>query len=132
MFFLNQLRPYPEIAVPEVLGYGRNEGVEYILMTRMPGVPALTVDLQGAKRTEVLLRLGRVLRRLHSISQPPFYSSSLFPGYRNLEEFAARARAGLDNAVQVISETPHLWQLSISPDDLTAKALSGLPTTVDR
>ena len=82
VFFLNQLRAYPEIVAPQVLGYGQEESIEYIVMTRMPGVAALTVDLQGAKRTEVLLRLGRVLQRLHSIPQPPFHSGSLFPGYR--------------------------------------------------
>ena len=131
VFFLNRLRPYPEIAVPQVLGYGRKEGIEYILMTRMPGVAALTVDLNGAKRTDVLLRLGRVLRRLHSIPQPPFQNSALFPGYRTGEEFAAAAQAGLAGSVQVIIETPDLWPLDLPPEDLAEKALSGLPTTVD-
>ena len=131
VFFLNQLRAYPEIVVPQVLGYGREEGIEYIVMTRMPGVAAETVDLKGAKRTEVLLRLGRLLRRLHSISQPPFHSGSLFPGYRTGEEFAAALRSGLTQAVQGIAEKPDNWTLDISPKDLAAKALAGLPSTLD-
>lgn len=131
VFFLNQLRSYPEIVVPQVQGYGRVGGIEYVLMTRMPGVAALTVDLQGAQRTEVLLQLGRLLQRLHSISQPPFYSSSLFPGYRTLEEFTGAVRTGLAEAVQVIGGIPDLWPLNISPDDLAAKALTGLNTTVE-
>jgi aminoglycoside phosphotransferase (APT) family kinase protein len=131
VFFLNQLRTYPEIVVPRVLGYGREKSIEYIVMTRMPGVAALTVDLKGAKRTEVLLQLGRVLRRLHSISQHPFYSSSLFPGYRTQEEFTAGARANLAHAVQVIAETPDLWPLDISPEDLAEKALAGLSTAME-
>ncbi len=131
VFFLNQLRAYPEIVVPQVLGYGREESIEYIVMTRMPGVAALTVDLNGAKRTDVLLRLGRVLRRLHSIPQPPFQNSALFPGYRTGEEFAAAAQAGLAGSVQVIIETPDLWPLDLPPEDLAEKALSGLPTTLD-
>jgi aminoglycoside phosphotransferase (APT) family kinase protein len=131
VFFLNQLRAYPEIVVPQVLGYGREESIEYIVMTRMPGVAALTVDLNGVKRTEVLLQLGRVLRRLHSIPQPPFQNSSLFPGYRTREEFAAAAQSGLAGSVQVIGETPDLWSLDISPEKLAENAFSGLPTTVD-
>ena len=79
----------------------------------------------------MLLQLGRVLRRLHSIPQPPFQSGSLFPGYRTTTEFAAAAQVGLASSVQVIGETPDLWPLDISPEELAAKALSGLPTTVD-
>jgi hypothetical protein len=33
--------------VPRVLGYGRHDHVEYIVMTRMPGVAALTVEITG-------------------------------------------------------------------------------------
>lgn len=131
VFFLNQLRAYPDIVVPEVLGYGREEGIEYIVMTRIHGVAAGTIDLSGTKKTELLLRLGRVLRCLHSISQPAFHSSPLFPGYRTGEEFAAAARAGLTRAVQIISQTSDLWPLGIPPDDLAAKALAGLPNKVE-
>src|ERR671938_529371 len=38
-FHLDQLASRaPEISVPRVLGYGREGGVEYLLMTGMPGV----------------------------------------------------------------------------------------------
>ena len=46
-FFLHQLAAYPDIVVPRVLGYGRHDHVEYLVMTRMLGVPALTVELTG-------------------------------------------------------------------------------------
>ena len=42
-FFLHQLAAYPDIVVPHVLGYDRHDNIEYIVMTRMQGVPALTV-----------------------------------------------------------------------------------------
>src|SRR2546430_8018562 len=45
VFFLNQLSAYPDIVVPHVLGYGRHDTIECIVMTRMQGVPALTVEL---------------------------------------------------------------------------------------
>jgi hygromycin-B 7''-O-kinase len=130
-FFLQQLAAYPDMVVPQVLGYGRHEHIEYLVMTRMPGVPALTVALTGGRRTAVLQQLGRTLRRLHSIPQVPFYGSALFPGTRTREEFVARVRANLAQAVQVIDATPHLWQLDVSPADLASRVLAALPAAVD-
>ncbi len=92
-FFLHQLSAYPDIVVPHVLGYGRHDSIEYLVMTRMPGVSALTVELTGAKRTDVLHQLGRTLRRLHSIPQAPFSDSALFPG-NHTRECVRRAYAG--------------------------------------
>jgi len=130
-FFLNQLAAYPDIVVPHVLGYGLQDHIEYIVMTQMPGVPALTVELTGVHRTDVLHQLGRTLRRLHSIPQTPFYDSTLFPGSRTREEFVARVRTNLEQAVQVIGATPNLWRLDVSPADLASRVLAGLPASVD-
>jgi hygromycin-B 7''-O-kinase len=130
-FFLHQLAAYPDIVVPHVLGYGRHEHSEYLVMTRMPGVPALTVALTGGQRMAVLHQLGRTLRRMHSIPQAPFYGSTLFPGSRTREEFVARVQANLVQAVQVIGATPHLWQLDVSPADMASRVLATLPASVD-
>jgi hygromycin-B 7''-O-kinase len=130
-FFLNQLAAYPDIVVPHVLGYGRQDNTEYIVMTQMPGVSALTVELTGVQRIDVLQQLGRTLRRLHSIPQTPFYGSTFFPGPRTQEAFAERARATLVHAVQVIGATPNLWRLDVSPVDLVSRVLATLPASVD-
>ena len=130
-FFLHQLAAYPDIVVPHVLGYGRHDNIEYIVMTRMPGVPALTVELTGVQRMDVLHQLGRTLRRLHSIPQAPFYGSALFPGNRTRDAFVERVRANLAHAVQVIDATPNLWQLDVSPADLASRVLAALPASVD-
>ena len=130
-FFLNQLAAYPDIVVPHVLGYGRHDNIEYIVMTQMPGVPALTVELTGVRRTHVLHQLGRTLRRLHTIPQAPFYGSALLPGSRTREEFVAQARANLAQAVQIIAATPDLWQLDMAPADLASRVLAALPACVD-
>ena len=130
-FFLNQLSAYPEIVVPQVLGYGRHDNIEYIVMTLMPGVPVLTVELTGVQRMNVLHQLGRTLRRIHSIPQAPFYGSALFPGNRTRDEFVERVRATLAHAVQVIGETPNLWRLGVSPADLASRVLAALPASVD-
>jgi aminoglycoside phosphotransferase len=130
-FFLHQLAAYPDIVVPHVLGYGRHGNIEYIVMTQMPGVPALMVELTGVQRTDMLHELGRTLRRLHSIPQAPFYGSVLFPGARTQEEFVARVRENLRHVVQVIGATPNLWRLDVSPADLASRALAALPASVD-
>jgi hygromycin-B 7''-O-kinase len=130
-FFLQQLATYPDIVVPHVLGYGQHEMIEYLVMTQMQGVSALTVELAGEQRIAVLHQLGRTLRRLHALPQAPFSSSALFPGTRTRAAFVERAQATLAQAVEVIGATPNLWQLAVSPADLTSKVLATLPATVD-
>jgi hygromycin-B 7''-O-kinase len=130
-FFLHQLAAYSDIVVPHVLGYGRHDNIEYIVMTQMPGVPALTIELTGVQRRDVLHQLGRILRRLHAIPQAPFYGSALFPGSRTQDAFVERARANLAHAVQVIGDTPNLWQLGVSPADLASRVLAALPASVE-
>jgi hygromycin-B 7''-O-kinase len=130
-FFLHQLAAYPDIVVPHVLGYGRHDNIEYIVMTQMPGVSALTVELTGVQRRDVLHQLGRTLRRLHAMPQAPFYGSTLFPGNRTREEFVARVQANLVHAVRVIGATPNLWRLDVAPEDLASRVLAVLPASVD-
>jgi hygromycin-B 7''-O-kinase len=130
-FFLQQLAAYPDIVVPQLLGYGRQETIEYLVMTRMPGVPALAVALTGEHRHNVLYQLGRTLRRLHALPQAPFSGNALFPGTRTREAFVERVRANLAHAVQVIGDTPHLWQLDVTPADLASRVLAALPASID-
>ena len=128
-FFLQQLATYPDIVVPQVLGYGRQDTIEYLVMTHMPGVPALSVELTGVHRHNVLHQLGRTLRRLHALPQAPFSDSPLFPGTRTREAFVERVRANLAQAVQVIGDTPDLWQLDVAPADLASRVLAALPAS---
>lgn len=131
VFFLQQLASHPDISVPRVLGYGKEPGIEYICMTRMSGVPARSVDLPNHKRAELLRRLGRTLRRIHSIPQDPFYSSPLFPGMRSRDAFVERMKVGFAEAVQALHANPALWPLNVTPADLAAGALSTIPQRID-
>ena len=130
-FFLHQLATYPDIVVPHVLGYGRHDHVEYLVMTRMLGVPALTVELTGRRRMDVLHQLGRTLRRIHATPQAPFYGSALFPGSRTRDTFVEHARTNLAHAVQVIETTHNLWPLDIAPADLASRVLAMLPASIE-
>ena len=62
---MGQLAEYPDIVVAEVLGYDKDGSIEYTSMTRMPGVPELSVETEGAARTNLLHQLGRTMRRIH-------------------------------------------------------------------
>jgi hygromycin-B 7''-O-kinase len=130
-FFLHQLAAYPDIAVPHVLGHGQHETIDYIVMTRMPGVSALTVELTGGHRRDVLHALGRTLRRIHAIPQAPFYGSALFPGSRTRDTFVERARTNLAHAVQVLETTHTLWPFDIAPAALASRVLAMLPAAVE-
>src|SRR5689334_21904142 len=62
-FHLRQLAEFaPDVSVPRVLDYGREDDVEYILMSRMPGAAMRSVQLPDAARRTVLRDLGILLR----------------------------------------------------------------------
>lgn len=125
--FLAALAADPEVRVPRVLGAGRAEGVEYLCMTRMPGVAAGTVALDGRARTELLQALGRMLRHVHALPQAPFRASALFPGPRTPEAFVQRFEAALREAVVRMEREPALWTLAVEPAAVAAAARAALP-----
>src|SRR5712691_10031307 len=49
-FILGQLADQADLPVPRVLGYGHEDDVEYLLMTRIPGVTLERTSLSGAAR----------------------------------------------------------------------------------
>ena len=130
-FFLGQLAAYPEIVVPRVLGYGRQDIFEYTVKTRMPGVAALTVELNGTVRMDVLRQLGRTLRRIHSIPQEPFFKNSLFLGSRNREQFNELVQAGLADSVRIIDDNPDLWVSDVSPAEVASRVATSIAESVD-
>jgi aminoglycoside phosphotransferase (APT) family kinase protein len=117
----------PDVYVPRVLGFGGHTGsIEYILMTRIPGVPVRDVALEGQARSRLLVDLGRSLRRLHSLPLRPFEDTGLFPGDKNAEEVRSRLTNGMRRAVDVISTSDEAWTLGISPEAILEKCTSGI------
>ena len=130
-FFLNQLEGCPEISVPRVLGYGKEGSVEYLCLTRMDGVAAQSVEIEGAGRTELMHRLGEALRRIHSLPQERFHASPLFPGVRSRAAFVDRVRTDLDEAVRAIQDDPELWPFTAAPEEVAAEVLDAVPAQFD-
>jgi len=78
-FFLNRIAKETDASVPRVLGYEKRGTLEYICMTRMPGIAAEHTRLSKTEKNALLLELGRELRKIHSIDQKPIVESGLFP-----------------------------------------------------
>ncbi|MBM3226879.1 MAG: aminoglycoside phosphotransferase family protein, partial [Candidatus Tectomicrobia bacterium] len=130
-FFLQQLAAYPDIVVPQVLGHGQDDDIEYLVLTRMPGIPARTVTMTDAQRVTVLQQLGRTLRRLHTLPQAPFAGSPLLPGHRTRLAFVEQVETNLAQAVEVLETTATLWPFAMAPGALASQLLAELPDAID-
>jgi len=131
-FFLNQLVQNEHISVPKVLGYGREDAIEYTVMTRMPGVAVVNTTLAGVARKETLYKLGQTLRLIHSVSQEPFIASQQFPGDTNFAEVKARFQESFEGLIEQIHEKNLEWSLSYTPEQVAEKALAALPRSDNR
>jgi aminoglycoside phosphotransferase (APT) family kinase protein len=126
-FHLDQLaRHAPEISVPRVLGYGCQDGVEYLLMTRMPGVPMRGLTLAGESRAALLRELGTALRVMHGLEVEPFRGSGLFPGDADTAATRTRLHGDLERAVEAASAMRAAWTLAVSPEEAAARVRPGL------
>lgn len=124
VLFLNTLRAFPEITVPEVFGYGReNEQIEYTLMSRMPGKAMRFVNPTGEKRKKILFKLGQMLYFIHHLpDQEKLLNSHLFPVDHNAQDLAKRVLNPLRELAEQIGREKRAWPLSLSPQEIVEKA----------
>ena len=142
VFFLNQLATAaPELSVPRVLGYGREQitddalgdvKIEYTLMTRMRGIAMRHARLDNDARREVLLQLGAVLRRIHSLPVAPFVASELFHGDQSVVDTRMRFGNYFNDLADDIRHESIPWRLPLTPEQVGAKAIASLPRTLER
>jgi hygromycin-B 7''-O-kinase len=119
-FFLRELGAYEDLSVPRLLGYGREDSIEYICMTRMAGIASNKLNLSRPERLSLLLEVGRALRKLHSIDQTAIRRSGLFPGDQSVEELRSRVKA-IVNQAAAAAKRQGTWTLAIAPDTLGAR-----------
>ena len=130
VFFLNRLTSRPDISVPRVLGYGRvGSSIEYICMTRMPGVAIVHTSLSGPALQAAMADLGSMLRRIHALPREPFELSGLFPCDHGSADVRARLAELFDEAVAQIRAEAPVWTLPDTPRDVAEHALAVLPDT---
>lgn len=132
VLFLQQLAEHTEVAVPRVLGYGKEGSVEYTIMTRIAGVPMGNVAIEGEGRERALFALGRTLRRIHRIPQQAFQSDGTFPVRHTFEDVRADFRETFDSLIERLQKTNVPWNLPVSPEKLAERAMDSLPVTDER
>ncbi len=130
--FLQALQP-SGASVPEVLGYGKDESVEYTVMTRIPGVAVVHASLDAEARHNMLFELGRTLRSIHGIPQEPLRATDLFPVEDTPEAFSAHVSEALEDAVAHLREAEAPWDIPhLSPEQIAQLAVDALPRTTLR
>ena len=133
VFFLKQLEQSPNTSVPRVLGYGREGGlIEYTVLTRMPGKAMRHVSLDENGRTQVLIELGKTLRRIHRLPQELFQRSGLFPEDGSSEIVRARFSHYFTSMVERIRTQDRPWTLDRTPEQVGELALALLPAAEER
>lgn len=114
VFFLNQIAKHTDASVPRVLGYGKKDSIEYILMTKMEGIPVENTKLSKEEKNDLLFELGTELRKIHDMDLRPFLESGLFPhdDSKDLSErlqrryqYAIQKKEGLSQEKTVIALT---------------------------
>jgi hygromycin-B 7''-O-kinase len=131
-FHLGQLATgAPDVNVPRVLGYGCEGAVEYILMTRMPGVAMRNVAVDGEARMRLLQELGAALRQMHALSVAPLRQSGLFPGDADGAATQERLETDLRRAVEAANAEREGWSLRLSPAEVAARVQEGVAEVTD-
>jgi aminoglycoside phosphotransferase len=131
VFFLQQLAQEPGVVVPRVYGYGHEGGVEYICMSRIPGVAVRYASLDLAQRHDALHALGQMLHRIHAIDQQAFVDSPLMPGDRSREDLVARVRTQIELADAALRRDSVRWPLDRPFDTVADQLLSAIPAEVE-
>lgn len=125
-FILGQLAAQDDLPIPRVLGYGREDDAEYLLMTRIPGVPLESTSLSGSARVAVLHDLGATLRRIHDVDQSAMESSALIPGDGTAAGLRDRLAALFDHLITALSADQR-WAAAIDLRAIAGQAVADLP-----
>jgi hygromycin-B 7''-O-kinase len=115
--------------VPRVLGYGHADGIEYLCLTRMPGVAIRHHELPPPQRAAALEELGGTLRRLHEIDRSPLAGSDLVPGDRGPADLRTRFAEAFQRLAQTLEDTDG-WDEALDIRAIGAARLADTPTDV--
>jgi aminoglycoside phosphotransferase (APT) family kinase protein len=128
---LESARQGAPLPVPRVLGYGKElttQGlVEYICMTRIPGIAARQAKVSGQERVGMLKGLGAVLWDVHHVDQAALIQSGLFPGDRTEADFLHRLETGFDSALTGLLASGTSWPGPMPLMEVVSIALKALP-----
>jgi hygromycin-B 7''-O-kinase len=133
VFFLRQLEACPDVSVPRVLGYGWESALlEYTVMTRMRGVAVRHLPLTEEERADILMHLGKTLRRIHRLPQAPFLESGLFLGDHSFAAVQQRFREYFADLEDHLQTEGLLWALPQPLGEIRDQVLASLPENEER
>lgn len=125
-FILEYLPSVAPLPLPELLGYGQEEDVEYLVMSRIPGLPLEQLTLPSAVRIAVLQELGATLRRIHEVDQEALWASELVPGDTDGPDLHRRVSAGFQAALAVLEADPQ-WPRNLDLRAVAESCIQSLP-----
>lgn len=128
VFLRHLAKEAPEISVPRVLGYGTEDGVEYTVMTRMPGDAAVRTPIPESARVPTLMALGRTVRQIHQVPQEPLRASGLFPEEYTLQDLKAAVEEDIYDYQDYMDKRGIDWPFSFDLSTLVAGATAHLPS----
>ena len=127
-FFLEHLAGAdPGIPVPRVLGHADTDGIEYLVMTRIPGVAVARASLDPEARGAALRAAGRLLRRIHAVNQAPVADSGLFPGDSTPGDLPGRVGSALGRLLPGLAAKEG-WPTGLDPAHVVEAAVAAAPT----
>jgi hygromycin-B 7''-O-kinase len=126
---LQTLERAGDFPVPTVLGYGHADGIEYLCLTRMPGVAMRNHELTPRQRAAALEELGRTLRRLHGVDQPALARSELITGDQSPADLHTRFADSFERLADALEQTDR-WGEALDVRAIGAARLADTPTDV--
>lgn len=128
VFLRHLAEAVPDIAVPRVLGYGQEDGIEYTCMSRVEGDAAIRTPIPAANRAETLHALGRTIRTIHQVPQAPLRASGLFPEEFTVPDVKAAVAKGLNDYAGYMEQRGIAWPFPFDLATLTSHAVDHVPT----
>ncbi|HEV2377348.1 MAG TPA: aminoglycoside phosphotransferase family protein [Streptosporangiaceae bacterium] len=126
--FLQELDRAGEFPVPKILGYGHVEGIEYLCLTRIPGVASQHVNLDTPQRSPLLRTLGAVLRSIHQIDQTRLRASELVPGDDKPADIRQRFSDTFERLADALTGDT-TWQGDLDIRQLASRLTARLPAS---
>ena len=128
--FLRTLEREGEFPVPRVLGYGHVENIEYLCLTRMPGLAMRHAELAPDQRASALEQLGRTLRRIHEIDQTTLATSDLLPGDRDAADLRRRFADTFDRLAIALDDNSD-WNRALDVREIAATRIAATPAETE-
>lgn len=128
--FLRMLERSGEFPVPRVHGHGHAEGVEYLCLSRMPGVASRHIQLSPGQRSAMLRTLGEVLRSIHGIDQSRLRDSELMPGDKTPHDLRQRFAGAFARLADAL-DRDQTWYGELDIRRLADQQIDRLPASTE-